>query len=963
MKIKEIYRFAISKKWICRQRLFFEYIDKGILIKFTEIRVNIIEKIIKEHGNNLNNVFVFPSRIASMLWFQKSLPITGLKTIPAENYISWDVFKEQNLVSDSRGLTAVSQIVRSIFAAYMCKKNSEAADGGAPLFKTIIPAEYAKNGSIFSEWLAGVLPQLDHFEKRCIKAAELSNDEETSDYLLLKEHYGEFLQNNSLFEPSWFSSEFFSHGKKYFIIYPELMEDFSEHAELLNSCKEVTYIQCPQFKNGNVTTDIYSNARSELRSTVLQIEKLLSENVSADEIAVSVPDIDNYSAYIKREFELRNIPIEFRSGFNLGKEQAGKLFSLIYDCVQNNYSFEFLKPVILSNHIPWKNKSGIQALIEYGVKNNCAVSWKEKSEDIQYKNIWIESFKINYEYTEEEIFEKEKAKEWFYNFYYAANKMYSSKTFDELQKNYFIFIELCINSNEFSEKDNAILGRCISVLQELLYLEKKIKEYMPKDIFKFFVSQLEKEIYVPKNTGCAVSVFPYRVAAGTPFHYHFVLNCSQKYTGIIYDKLSFLRKDKREVLGVFETDASSYFFHAYSETAHCIFSFTEHSFDGYLIINSLLENEEEHKNNTEEKIASLKIYDSFYNEEAAEEKMKIYKMQKIGADTENDFKYINFFSYIKDKYENRCRLLSEYITENQFKNALVKVSQTDLKDFYICPSFWLLKKILKITSEEYDASIFNVRNIGILCHEVLKSLYSKIQKEDVYFNACNIEKYKTTAEDEFNNIINVKSLFKGALAKPFIQSLKQRVLDVVNYVLQTDALLLNGYTPKWVEEKIEFEDAENNIYYNGQIDRVSFPAGGDTCVIIDYKTNNMPAYNVYGNKKSCEAILSDFQIPMYVFLTEKKLKTERVEHAWFLSFVQQKINMIINDKNVISAGFSPSTKTREEFQPAIDALILYAKYFAECVRKENFTKSKDITFKDCSVCIFKNICRETYSVK
>ena len=73
--------------------------------------------------------------------------------------------------------------------------------------------------------------------------------------------------------------------------------------------------------------------------------------------------------------------------------------------------------------------------------------------------------------------------------------------------------------------------------------------------------------------------------------------------------------------------------------------------------------------------------------------------------------------------------------------------------------------------------------------------------------------------------------------------------------------------------------------------------------------------------------------------------------------------MIINDNNVISAGFSPSTKTREEFQPAIDALILYAKYFAECVRKENFTKSKDITFKDCSVCIFKNICRETYSVK
>ena len=94
-----------------------------------------------------------------------------------------------------------------------------------------------------------------------------------------------------------------------------------------------------------------------------------------------------YAVYIKREFYLRGIPAEFRSGFKLGLEQAGKLFSLIYDCVQNNFAFEFMKPIVLNKHIPWKDREGAEALIDYGVKNNCAVSWKENKEDTVYKNI------------------------------------------------------------------------------------------------------------------------------------------------------------------------------------------------------------------------------------------------------------------------------------------------------------------------------------------------------------------------------------------------------------------------------------------------------------------------------------------------------------------------------------------------------------------------------------------------
>lgn len=924
--------------------------------------MNLIEETLKKYGTNLDNVFVFPSRIAAMLWFQKSLKLTGLKTVPAENYISWDNFKEKCMISSAEHLTPVSNIIRNIFAEYICGKNAEAAACSEPLFTSIIPEVYAKESSIFSKWIAGILPQLDHFEKRTMLKPD--TDLETTDFLQLKKMYSDFLQQNSFFEPSWLSSQFFSYEKKYIIIYPELMEDFSEHAELLKTRNELTYIYCPEVENCNVVLDIYDNARAEIRGVVLQIEKLLSENIQPDEIAVSIPDIENYTAYIKREFSLRGIPAEFRSGFKLGSEQAGKLFSLISDCVRNNFSFEFIKPLILNNHIPWKDKNAAYQLIEYGIKNNCAVSWKENTEDTAYKNIWTESFKINYEREESEIFQKKKIRKWFYSFYNTANKMVNSKTFEELQKNYFLFRESCIDVEAFSEKDNAILGRCISTLQKLSSLEKSLYEYMPQNRFRFFVSQLEKEIYVPKNTGCAVSIFPYRVAAGTPFRHHFILNCSQKQTCVIYDKLSFLRKDKRDALGVFETDASAHFFYAYSEAANPIFSFTGHSFSGYSIVNELLENETACEADTAKKLNSLLSYDSFQTEED-EIRQTIYPVQKLGADSENKLKHKKTFSFIDSEYNHRCKVLSDEITKDIFQNNSVKLSQSDLDLFYTCPVKWFLKKIIKIKFKEYDAQIINAVDIGLVSHSVFENLYKRIKKEDNAFSKNNLEKYKTMAEEEIKNIADYSKILKGGLAKPFIQSLSKRTFEAVDFVLQTDAELLDGYIPCWIEEWIEIDSG--GILYRGKIDRVSFPQDESGAVIIDYKTGYTPAYSDYGKKDSLEVELKDFQIPMYVFLTENKMlqnsknkkenKFGLIDSAYFFNLKDKK------NVKIITPEAKRYEKTREQFQSAMDTFSICAEYFANKIRDENFTKTDKVKFSTCASCELKHICRETYSVK
>lgn len=254
----------------------------------------------------------------------------------------------------------------------------------------------------------------------------------------------------------------------------------------------------------------------------------------------------------------------------------------------------------------------------------------------------------------------------------------------------------------------------------------------------------------------------------------------------------------------------------------------------------------------------------------------------------------------------------------------------------------------------------------------MEVLYKEIGSTDKYFNSKNLDNYIERASLIFDDLAEKSMDFRGALAKPFIQSLKKRVMEAVSFVLESDASLLDGYEPKWVEEWIEMEN--DGILYRGKIDRASFPQDGRSGVIIDYKTNNMPAYSSYGKKNSTaeEIELTDFQIPMYIFLAESRLKKdstkekknfETIEHAWFLSFVQQKINKVVNDNEAIPVTRSGSERSREDFQSSIDAFINEAERFVELVKNQDFTKPSSVSFETCSTCGFKHICRTAYSVK
>ncbi|MEL3907015.1 MAG: PD-(D/E)XK nuclease family protein [Treponema sp.] len=911
-----------------------------------------IAEYICRYGKDAKTCFVFPSKIASRLWMHRSLDLTGLQAVPAEQFSAWDTFKAECCIAQTAHRSPATQLTRLLFAYHIAEANA-AAD--TPFLQNIIPPDYAADGSIFAQWIAGILPQLDHWEKCTLLHRQAGSESapETADLRFLKKAYTDFLAEHQLFEPSWAGTEFVPHGKQYILFYPELMEDFDEYAGLLHNRPEIAALPAPPFNGAQTPLVHFTTMRQEIRSVVLAVEQLLIAGVPADEIALSIAGIDEAVPYLKREFALRSIPAEFRLGFKLGEQQAGRLFPLLQTCVQEQYSFESLKPLLLNPHIPWKHPEHIQSLINFGIKNNCLVSWKDGG---RYKNVWLEAFKLPLPYNPRNSFEAEEAeraqaREWFIPFMKAAERLVNAKSFSDIQRQYILFREQYLDAGGFSDQDNAVIGRCITLLQELVQLEATFADCMPKRPYAFFTAQLSREIYVPQNTGRAVSIFPFRVAAAIPCAHHFVLNCNQKASRVIYQKLPFLRKDRREALGLTEKDATEDFFAVYARYGNTQFSYSAQTFAGFTVSNGIF---------TQTAAPPLlDSTDSFLQEAAFfkrehELPARLYPIQQTGFERYTAVKPERGFSFLTEPFERRLPALSETIGAEQYEDGVFRISQTDLSLFSSCAVKWFLSEVLHISEEDTDSELFNPRYIGIICHKILERLYQKIRDTDGVFCSAHLGEYTAWAENIFDASVHSQTKFRGPLAAPFIESIKKRSLKSIAFVLNFDTEKLDGYRPCNMEEKIRHRSGD--ILYHGLIDRISCQEGEDRAVILDYKTGAVPSASAYSPDD-----LNDFQIPMYLFLAEKEIFKQNIEHAFFLDITKGKISFIVNDKNIIPQGRAHS-KTREAFEPVVQTFLNTAQAFAAQVQKEDFRKQPEVQWKDCASCAFHAVCRTVFNV-
>jgi hypothetical protein len=847
-----------------------------------------------------------------------------------------------------------------------------------------VPPEYAATGQIFAGWIARLLPQLSLWEG---KSSGRTGDAEDGDLSFLKSDYASFLERHGLFEPSWQKPPLADTGLRFIIFFTDAIEDFGEYEVLLRGSPSVSLIDvlsCLEAGDGapgSREVREYATVREEFRDTALEIEALLRLGVSAADIAVSVPDLEAASPYLEREFALRGIPAVFRAGKPLADTGAGRLFSLIRACTADNFSFASVKALLLDRMIPWKHPDLAGNLVDFGIRNHCVTSWNENGMAV---DVWEEAFRTPVAGEKSDW----RLLEWFRKLKSALTGLTGAKTFADIRTRYFAFRESFLDRERYAETDDAVVARCVDELNGLALLESAYHDCLPADPYAFFISHLRDRTYVAQSRAGGVSVFPYRVAAGTPYPHHFVLDASQGSTTVLYRQLSFLRQDKRDALNIYDTDASDSFFEIYrlsprvtaavNESARDLpkgaitepcngkptaasgirFSYSQRSVGGYRTPHGYF---------TAKAPRPELPTDPFADERAwyggAGFPDRLYHSQTQGFSSWRFLDEPRAFSYLTGAYGARVSALSARIADRMINDGDIRVTQTDLNVFALCPARWFLSRLLAISEEDADAGLMNERNLGILYHHVLKEVYERILDTDGIFRKERTEVYRLWAEESAGNAAAEHAEFRGPLAAPLISTLVRRIADGVGGLIDRDAELLDGFIPEFLESELSF--SFDGIRYTGTIDRISRRPSDNEIVLIDYKSGIVPTPKAYRVDDVTD--IADCQIPMYVFLTERSPESpyrgEELRHAWFGDIRKADYRPVICDKDMFNHGGKRDIFTREEFEPAMESFSRRCGDFAEAVREARFTRPDNLAWTECAACDWRAICRYPWAVK
>ncbi|MCL1817793.1 MAG: PD-(D/E)XK nuclease family protein [Spirochaetaceae bacterium] len=937
----------------------FHYLSSYAIL--SAVLMNTVTGIIAAEINNQAARFVFPSETASSAWAREALFLTRERSVAAGRFLAWDRFKETVIRAELADKKPVSSVLRKLFAESLLRRNA-----GEKFFTSLIPPGFAGEGGVFSRELAAALPSLALWES--LAAARGSAlDAEDADLALLKKEYGDFLASKKLFEPSWVKPPFRDREHTYYIFFPEAMEDFTEYAELLENEKNIRIVRAAKDAEPPELF-LYASALTEIRAAVQEMLRLREEEgIPYGEMAVSVPRLEDMEPCLMRELALANIPARRRSGKPLAEYGAGNIFSLMGACAADGFTFSSLKALLLDDRLPWQNPEMNRSLIDFGARQNCVCGYRDEGRRV---DVWEEAFRSAGGGGE------------LGGYYHGLRRhiasLASSRNFAEIRGRFFGLYPAFLSREKTGEEAAAILTRCMEELSSLIQITSEHPGLVPASPYGFFLSLLREINYVEQAEGTGVNIFPYRVAAASPFAAHFVLNASQEAATILYRPLKFLRQDKRGRLGLGDTDASEVFFRLYAhesrgkDTAFFRISASSKTFAGWAIPHSyfsgrtqedaaqatdLFTREREWWANGGEFPPCLfpvqkESFAAWQSSLAAEapEKFNLlrrpFPKQESLAALERRIREIQWDSSREAALDRKTRAASA-AEERKY----IRVSATALTEFFRCPASWLMKEVFRLEPFSLEAQLLDGMALGILYHRILEKLFTRIREEDKVFKPEHIEAYCAWAREYTDLSAKERPAFQGPLAVPLVASQTRMLTRKIRALLRMEAKYFPAYAVSdFIEKELAF--IRGDAVFLGKIDRVSLSPAGEP-IIIDYKTGAPPTAESCTEKEGSP--LEDFQAAMYVRLFEEE-KGVPVAGVYFFS---------INRGSRLGV-FARETKTssatpRELYQPTMDALDTYAERFARALRELDFS-AQGVRYAACADCAYKTICRRTYAL-
>ncbi len=519
--------------------------------------------------------------------------------------------------------------------------------------------------------------------------------------------YSDFLEKYTLFEPSYENPDMDSLDKDYYLFFPEVIADFREFEISIKGSKKVEIVPSEATRISDIT--VFRNSREEFRWMFNKIGELLDSGCSVNDIAVTVPSLDERAEIIRKESSLYGIPVNIRQGQVLSKYPAGRIFRSLYEAENSGYSIASIKDLFLCRSYPWKNEDMGRELISFGIRYYCVQNHFRNGK-------FIDLWKHNFKKSGNTGLEK-----YFTHLTRSIRKLTTAKTFKELKTEIQSFVKIFLDTslwddNLRDDSSRKVFQFSLDCLNDLAEAEKTVKEIKVPSPYNLWLSALDDRLYVEKNKTPGISVYPYRVSAGITPVYHFIPGASQDKVRVEVIDFPFLREDQRQSLGGADDEFSDPFIDLYCRSGQTVFfSCSREDFSGPQLLPGrfILSGNTVNFSESEE----LRKKDIIFSEpefwfERQEIPEKIYPVQKRGL---NWICNSLFFMRESDMIKTR-------IPEIEVKLELSDIhtiSPTSLESFINCPYAWFLSKKVRLDDNDYELSFSDSRLIGVLFHSIL----------------------------------------------------------------------------------------------------------------------------------------------------------------------------------------------------------------------------------------------------
>lgn len=943
--------------------------------------------------------FVFPSAVPAQFWARAVAEAT-LKPITPARFIAWDTFKAQCLSVNRAGKEAINRAVRTLFASNLLREN---AHKDTPFLTDYINPAYAAFYGSFISALSKLLPGLERVLGHC-DAAGVQEDSYFADLRRIQERYRDFLDAHRLYEPAWNRATFTPSEDRWLLFFPELAEDWDEYQEELSALAEqgedgpvkivpLEAIASPHYRNQGASEEAikailgeyegrfiqFAFAEEEYRWLALTIRRLLDEGgLSLEDIAVSFPGAD--SERLVQVFRLYDLPAGLRHGRSLTEYPGGRIFAALAACPGTKWSFRSLKNLLLDKAFPWKDTRLIDALMDFGLRYRCVSGFTQGRHEI---DVWERTFEYHKEREYAGLPVSEIA-----DFYKKLKNdilaIVNAPSFSDLAYKWHLFRDYFFDVPTFNPKVNAILSQAVKGLNELMQIEARFPMLSEKNsgddkVFPVFQAYIQEQTYVYQSGHQGIPLYDYKVAAGISPAVHFMINMNQEDAAVVYTGgASFLREDRKSVLGIQDRDISGEFIRAYRfSAAFPMFTLSLKTYNGPAIPHRGLPEQlgEPLSGDTLRFPADPYRVEASLAGEAAAHHALVYpsdiqrqgwlalqtlrKPPCAGDLRTNPIADSGLRFALQKRLGTQTsfrKLRGLYLSDRE---EVLRLAPTDLNEYLACPFKWVLQRGLLIREKQTEIETIDQRDLGILYHRILERLFMRIKQEWGRFRGEDISTYKTYLMEETQKALAEARSAEGAFQESIYAMLENRIVAALSDYLESDKAILNRAAILGAEYPLRKLYSPTEPLLTGIADLVlEYEDGG--LILTDFKTSLLPAKkDLHADEREAP---ENVQMAAYIAMIENRYahtdqdggdEPKAVKTARFYSIDKRTYRQVVSEKEENEKKHIPRTAYEREVA-AVD------KVFAavwEAMNRGSYQVPKNPKPEICGTCTVSSVCR------